>query len=229
MSSEIHAGHRERLRQRFSENGFDGFQQHEILEFVLGYAIPQKDLNPLAHELIDRFGSLSGVFDASADDLKKVNGIGDYSATLLSMMPGLFRVYSDSKNLKSALYTPEQIGEFLKPKFLGFKHEMIYGIFMDNKCSVLKHCRLSEGSAISVPLCTRKICEIAFQTGATAVVIAHNHPNGIPLPSKEDIINTSNLSSCLKCFDISLVDHLIFGDDDFVSLASSEDFKKYFD
>ena len=208
MSSEIHAGHRERLRQRFSENGFDGFQQHEILEFVLGYAIPQKDLNPLAHELIDRFGSLSGVLDASADDLKKVNGIGDYSA---------------------ALYTPEQIGEFLKPKFLGFKHEMIYGIFMDNKCSVLKHCRLSEGSANSVPLCTRKICEIAFQTGATAVVIAHNHPNGIPLPSKEDIINTSNLSSCLKCFDISLVDHLIYGDDDFVSLASSEDFKKYFD
>ena len=126
MSSEIHAGHRERLRQRFSENGFDGFQQHEILEFVLGYAIPQKDLNPLAHELIDRFGSLSGVLDASADDLKKVNGIGDYSATLLSMMPGLFRVYSDSKNLKSALYTPEQIGEFLTPKFLGFKHEMIY-------------------------------------------------------------------------------------------------------
>lgn len=228
MPSGIHAGHRERLRKRFSENGFDGFQEHEILEYILGYAIPQKDLNPIAHALIDRFGNLSGVLDASVDDLKKVDGIGDYSALFLNMMPKLFRVYSDSKKRMDTLYTPEQIGEFLMPKFLGYKHEMIYGIFMDNKCSVLKHCRLSEGSANSVPLCTRKICEIAFQTGATAVVIAHNHPNGIPLPSKEDIINTSNLVSCLKCFDISLVDHLIFGDDDYVSLSSSDEFRKLF-
>lgn len=117
MSSEIHAGHRERLRKRFEENGFAGFQQHEILEFILGYAIPQKDLNPVAHALINHFGSLSAVLDASVDDLKKVDGIGSYSAVFINMFPKLFRVYSELRVRKKALYSADDAGEFLKPKF----------------------------------------------------------------------------------------------------------------
>lgn len=229
MSSEIHAGHRERLRKRFEENGFVGFQQHEILEFMLSYAIPQRDLNPIAHALIDHFGSLSAVLDASADDLKKVDGIGSYSAVFINMFPKLFRVYSDLRGQKKALLSAEETGEFLKPKFFGLKYEIIYGIFLDSKCAVLKHCVLSEGNINSVPMCTRKICEIAFQISATSLVIAHNHPNGIALPSKDDIINTANLSKSIRDFDISLLDHFIFADDDYISLASSKDFDGIFE
>lgn len=228
MSSEIHAGHRERLRKRFEENGFAGFQQHEILEFILGYAIPQKDLNPVAHALINHFGSLSAVLDASVDDLKKVDGIGSYSAVFINMFPKLFRVYSELRGRKKALYSADDAGEFLKPKFYGLKYEIIYGIFLDSKCMILKHCILSEGNINSVPMCTRKICEIAFQTGANTLVIAHNHPSGIALPSKDDIYNTANLSKSIKDFDIMLMDHLIFADDDYISLASSRDFDDIF-
>lgn len=229
MSSEIHAGHRERLRKRFEENGFVGFQQHEILEFMLSYAIPQRDLNPIAHALINHFGSLSAVLDASVDDLKKVDGIGSYSAVFINMFPKLFRVYGDLRGQKKALLSAEEAGEFLKPKFFGLKYEIIYGIFLDSKCSILKHCVLSEGNINSVPMCTRKICEIAFQIGATSLVIAHNHPNGIALPSKDDIINTANLSKSIRDFDISLLDHFIFADDDYISLASSKDFDGIFE
>ena len=93
---------------------------------------------------------------------------------------------------------------------------------------ILKHCILSEGNINSVPMCIRKICEIAFQTGATTLVIAHNHPSGIALPSKDDIYNTANLSKSIKDFDIMLMDHLIFADDDYISLASSRDFDEIF-
>lgn len=230
MPSDIHAGHRNRLRERFNKNGFNGFEEHEILEFILGYSIPQGNLNPLAHRLIDIFGSLSGVLEASYEDLCAVNGIGPYSATYLNIYPLIAREYLNSKyNNKTILNTSEQIGEFLKHRFVGYKNEVVYAIFMDNKCAVLKHGVVMEGSINSVGISIRKIAEWAFKTSATAVVIAHNHPNGIALPSSNDIATTIHIVENLKKFDISVIDHFIVGDNDYVSMASSEEYKGIFE
>ena len=218
----VHEGHRQRLRDRFLQEGLDGFAPHNVLELLLFYAVPQRDTNELAHRLLARFGSLSGVLDADFDELCQVEGVGANVATLLKLVPGLARRYLDDYDENGVvLATIEEVGTFLRPKFIGRNNEMIFLLCMDSRGGVVYGDFIAEGSINAAPMYTRNILEAAMRSHAVSVILAHNHPRGLALPSNADMLATRAVFDALTAAKIRLADHLIFAGSDYVSMRDS--------
>ena len=222
----IHKGHRERLKQRFLEEGLDNFTDVQVLELLLFYCIPRQDTNPIAHALLEHFGSLSQVMEAAPSELKKVAGMGEASATFLSLLNAFNRYYQVNRASSLViLNTLEDCGRYLMPFFYGRRNETVYLLCLDAKCKVLCCKEVGEGSVNSAAVPIRRVVEMALGVNATSVVLAHNHPSGIALPSDEDQLTTRQLAIALAAVDITLVDHMIMADDEFVSLRQSGRYK----
>lgn len=218
----IHKDHRQRVRERYLKEGLDGFSEVQVLELLLFYVIPRQDTNPIAHRLIDRFGSLYQVLEAPVEELEKVEGIGPNAALLLSLITAVARVYAVNRTEKQKiLRTIEDCGEYLKSFFIGRRSEMVYLLCLDAKCKVLGCREIGEGSVNSANVPIRRIVETALGLNATSVVLAHNHPSGIALPSGEDVLTTHRVAAALSTVDIVLVDHIVVADDDYVSMVQS--------
>ena len=218
----VHDGHRARLRRQLLESGLYSFSDVQVLELLLGFVIARKDVNPLAHALLERFGSLSGVLDAPAGDLMKVPGIGENTAVMLSVMPQLMRRYTIGKNKTGTiLNTTTKAGSYLLPFFFGAKDEQVYLLCLDAKCKVLDCRKLFTGSVNTVGVSVRRIVEEALRRNATSVILAHNHTSGIALPSREDEETTNMVQAALEAVGIRLADHMVMVEDDFVSMADS--------
>ncbi|MBR2636913.1 MAG: DNA repair protein RadC [Oscillospiraceae bacterium] len=217
-----HQGHRRRQKERFRQTGFVGFEPHNILETLLFYSIPQRDTNNIAHELMTRFGSLSAVFDASYEDLLQVKGISENSATLIKMIPQLANAYLNDRNATGTVMdSVEKVGAFLLNKYVGVTNERIYLLCLDSKLKLINCTVMGEGSINKVNFSPRRIIEKAIQSSASAIVLAHNHPNGTALPSDADILMTRQLYEMARIMEIDLQDHIIVAGDDFVSLAQT--------
>lgn len=218
----IHDGHRQRMKDRFRREGLDHFEEHQVLELLLFYCIPRKDTNPIAHALIERFGSLSQVLEAPAEELAKVPGMGDSAATFLNLTTAVGRYYLVNRSMQNVILpTIEKCGEYLVPFFYGRRNETVYLLCLDAKCKVLCCREVGEGSVNSANISVRKIVEVALGANATTVVLAHNHPSGLALPSGEDVQTTRRIAAALAAVEIGLADHIVVADDDFVSLAQS--------
>ena len=218
----IHEGHRQRLKDRFRQEGLDGFNEVNALEMLLFYCVPRSDTNPLAHRLIERFGSFSGVLDASIEELEAVEGVGHNISTFLAFIPQLERYYNDNKNKNLKILTSvSQCGEYLRPKFINRKNEMVYMVCLDAKCKVLSCKQLGEGSVNSAGVPIRRIVDVALKMNASSVILAHNHPGGGAFPSSDDIQTTIRVSQALAGVDVVLTDHLIFADGDYTSIVDS--------
>lgn len=216
----VHDDHRSRVKRRFTEHGIEPFDDHQLLELLLFYAIPRRDTNPIAHALISRFGSLAAVFDAPIKELCSVEGIGENTAVLIKLIPSAGRRYMMSRtSIDRILDTTEKAGEFLLPQFYGYNEEVVFLLCMDAKCKVLS-CRLvARGNVNSASVSARKIVEIALAANASGVILAHNHTSGIALPSKEDEVTTRRIKAALDAVDTLLIDHIIVADDDFISMS----------
>lgn len=229
MNKNPHGGHRLRLRDRFRKEGcdLDHFEPHNTLELLLFYCAPQKDTNELAHLLIDEFGSISGVFDASYEELIKVNGVGEYTATFLKMIPALFRVYEqDRVKDEVVLDSAEKAGRYFVPKFIGRTEELVFAACLDSECKV-KCCEVvNHGTVSAATVNVRKIAEYAMKYNATNIIIAHNHPYGLAVASPEDIMTTDAIYYALQLIGIDLTDHIIVAKDKAVSLAEIGVIKK---
>jgi DNA repair protein RadC len=222
----VHDGHRERMKNRFEQHGLENFDDHNVLELLLFYALPRGDVNPLAHALLERFGSLASVFDAPIEELCKVPGIGHSTALLIKLIPQISRRYLISRtSFDDILDSSKKAGQYLLPRFYAERDEIVYMVCLDAKCKVINCKLLFQGSVNSANVSIRKIVENALTYNATSVIIAHNHTSGIALPSQEDQITTRRIETCLKAVDITLTDHIIVADDDFVSLADCGFFK----
>ena len=223
-----HDGHRKRLKARFIKSGLDDFEPHNVLELVLFYGVPRKDTNPIAHRLINRFGSLSAVLDAKPEELMKVDGITENTAVLISMLPAIARKYLEDKvEVVNSVEGFSDVGAYLMPKFVGRTVETVMLASLDNKNRIISCTIVAEGENDKANVSKRKVMEEAMRVGATRVILAHNHPRGFAMPSNEDIFLTEEIYSLLKSVGIALVDHLIFAEADFVSLAASGiDFRK---
>ena len=219
----IHDGHREKMRQRFLKSGLDAFADHEALELLLYYAIPRRDTNPIAHALMDRYGSLSAVLAAPVEDLQKVEGIGESAAILLKLVPRLCAKarLADADRQELILNTASRAGAYLLERFYGEQNEVIYQLCLDRKGKLLACKKLGEGSIASAALDVRKLVENAILHSASSVVLAHNHPSGIASPSHEDYAATDRARNALETIGVALADHIIVADGDFVSLAES--------
>ena len=223
-----HKGHRARAKEEFIVRGLSGMADHRALELLLFYAIPQGDVNLLAHRLIETFGSLSGVFNATIDQLLTVKGVGEHTACLIKLITALgARYQADRSQLGDILMTTEQLGEYLSPEFFGQRNEVAVILCMDAKRKVLQCRQLSEGSADSTSLNLRKMMEVALACNASQVVLAHNHISNIAMHSKEDILVTKMAYDAFAQMDIHLVDHLIFASDDYISMRDSGVFMQF--
>ncbi len=222
----VHDGHRERLKERFRSEGLDGFTEVQVLELLLFYSVPRKDTNEIAHALLEKFGTLAQVLDANPADLEKVPGMGSSSALFLKLLSATGRRYQISRTESATiLRTLEQCGAYLQPRFFGRKHEAVFLLCLDAKCKVLACKQVGEGSVNSAGVPIRRIVETALSANATMVVLAHNHPSGLALPSADDIQTTKRLAVALDTVEITLIDHLVFSDDDYVSMAQSGYYK----
>lgn len=219
----IHAGHRSRVKTEFLARGLEGWPDHRVLELLLFYAIPQGDVNSLAHALIERFHSLAGVLDASTDELQKVSGVGEHTAVLLRLIPALGARYQEQRSAPGQLiYTPEEAAGILAPCFFGARNEMVYILCLDGKRKLLGVRKVSEGSIHASDINIRRLAEEAMSLRAAGLYLAHNHVSNLAFPSPADWQTTDVIRAALAGVGLELIDHLIFVDGDAVSLNQSE-------
>ncbi|MEF9971867.1 MAG: DNA repair protein RadC [Oscillospiraceae bacterium] len=218
----VHDGHRDRMKKRFMEQGLDGFDDHNVLELLLFYSMPRCDTNPLAHELLEEFGSLEGVFEAPADELSKITGIGEGSVTLLRLIPEVGRRYIIDKNKSDdILDSTAKAGAYLVPRYMFERDEVVYVICLDAKYKILCCKELFRGVVNTAEVSIRKIAELALGKNASSVILSHNHTSGIALPSLEDEMTTKRIKTVLEAMGITLADHIIVAGEDFISMADS--------
>ncbi len=223
----IHDGHRARLKERFLEQGLDGFTDVQVLELLLYFSIPRRDTNELAHKLIGRFGSLSQVLNTGYQELMDVDGVGENTALFLTLLPSAYCFYSmdKEKQTDAPLLTTTDCGNYLMNHFNGRCNETVFLLCLDGKCKPLCCLKIGEGGINSAGVPVRRVVEAALGAKATSVVLAHNHPSGIALPSSEDIHTTHRIATALAAVDVKLADHIVVADSDFVSLAQSGYFR----
>lgn len=219
-----HAGHRERLKTRFLKEGLASMEPHVRFELLLGYATPRRDVNEEAHRLLDTFGNLQNVFDAPVEELAKVPGISHHTATLIKLIPAFCQLYYEAK-VEDAPGEGDNLTHHLAQRLIAKTiaevNEVAYAICLDNRLRILCFEKLGEGTASSVSILTRKIVELAIRTNATGVILAHNHPTGLPLPSPKDKNTTWQIYNALGSVSIKLLDHIILARDDYLSMASA--------
>ena len=217
----IHDGHREKMRRRFQETGLEGFADHEALELLLYYAIPRRDTNELAHRLLTRYGSLSALLQAPIEDLRRVEGVGESAAVLLKLVPAFVYKAQRSAGQETVLNSTEKAGRYLLSCFAGERNEVIYQLCLDRKGKLLARKRLSEGGSAAAELNIRRLVENALLSSASAVILSHNHPSGIAVPSSEDVQTTCRVAMALNAVEIQLADHIVVADGDYVSMVQS--------
>ena len=211
----IHEGHRERMRRQLKTSGMDSLSDVQVLEVLLYYAAPRGDTNPAAHALLNRFGTLDAVFSAPESELKKISGVGDAAAQLIRLVPQVARRCLMSRSAQiEILDTTSKCGQY----FHGEREEVVYLLCLDAKCKALDCVLIHRGGVNVASIAARKVVKAALDANATSVVLSHNHPSGLALPSPEDRQTTLVLKAALEAVGIVLADHIIVADDDFVSL-----------
>lgn len=230
MSENIHAGHRNRLKEEIisAESG-DTLSPAKLLEMLLFYGIPRQDTAGVAKKLLTAFGDLSGVFDADIEDLIEIGGMTRNAASLIKMMRPLCRSYVLSKfKFKETLKSLEDVGNFILAKYFGIENECFSLLCLDRLGKVISFEIVMQGSVDSVGVSVRTVMQRVLKSGATTVVVAHNHPGGVAIPSTQDIAVTEKLSKALSVISVNLIDHVIVANDDFVSMAMSEKYRSVF-
>ena len=215
-----HLNHRQRMYQRYQKSGLDSFAPHEALELMLYYTIPRKDVNPLAHDLIDSFDSFSNVLDAHPDDLIKVSGVSARCAVYLNMFPKIMRLYNTEKAQSTTpLDSAKKVVEFLSDLFYGWNKEVFYLLCLDSKCRLTQYVQISVGETGGLHVHPKKVVESAIRYNSAQVIFAHNHPSGMVTPSEEDILFTRRLAVVMSTIDIPVIDHVIVNETSSYSFA----------
>lgn len=207
----IHDGHRQRLRDSFRKEGLAGFDAIRSLELLLQYAIPRRDVNPLAHALLNHFGSLQEVFEASEQELLQVEGIGPSAAVLLRLVPQIVKKSAvDHAAQLHYLAGAADARDYLMPYFLYEREELALLLCLDSQKRVIRCEELARGVVNAVSIDLRRVLEIALKQRASSLILAHNHPDGPAINSREDDAVTGQLYRSLQTVGIELRDHLIF-------------------
>lgn len=215
-------GHRKRLRERFRKNGTEGMHDYEVLELLLTYAIPRKDVKPIAKDLLKRFGSLSGVLDAGQKELEEVANIGPISSTLIRLVKETCGIYlAEKMRNKDVLSSPQAVLDFARVKLAGLPHEAFMVIFLNAKNKVLDYKVLQEGTVDRAVIYPRRMVEEALAHHAAGIILVHNHPSGDFEPSPEDKQLTRSLTEAARTIDLRVLDHIIVGKEGYCSFLES--------
>jgi DNA repair protein RadC len=218
----MHEQHRKRMKERFLREGIENFEPHNVLELLLFYSIPQKDTNETAHRLIEKFGSLSAVFEAPFSELIKVDGVKEHSATLIKLIPELAKRYVSESSGFCGTFVPtaDDAGKYFKAKYIGATKEIVYLLLLDNKYKVLDCVKIHEGSVNSSAITMRKLIEAAIEKKAAFAVLAHNHPGGLALPSSDDIFTTRETARAFELIGVNFIAHILVAGDKYVDILN---------
>lgn len=222
MNYVSHTGHRQRLRQRFIENGLENFQDHEVLELLLFYCLPRKNTNELAHKIMSEFKSLDYLFESNPQDISRRCGVSENTAVFLSLFAPVARRYSIEKCREKPLLNSSSIaGQYAVSLFIGKQYENFYVICLDAQNRVNYADCVHHGTINEATVYPRLIIESALKYQANSVMLAHNHPGGTLKPSNADIEVTQKIGAALKHISIQVVDHLIVGGNKYFSFAEN--------
>ena len=199
------------MRKRFLTEGLDAFEDHQILELLLFHVITQADTNPISHQLLRRFGSLSAVLEADPRDLATVEGVGRQAAVFLSLIPQVTRRYFQDRVSRDQprLTTSEAVADYLVPLMAGRPEEVFYVLCLDTQCRVIYPALIGEGTVKEAQVHPRHVVEEAIRHRASSIILAHNHPSGTARPSNQDHQLTLHLVQALGALDIPVLDHII--------------------
>lgn len=222
------AGHRKRLKERFSKAALEGFHDYEVIELLLTYAIPRMDVKPVAKELVRRFGGLRGVFDAPVEELCTVKGIGENAAVLIALLKELTDAYLSTEPAarKDPVSSPDDVVEFLRSSYEPPRAaEEFVALYMNSKNEILGVETLHRGSLTEMPVSPRKVIEKALKHNARSVIFAHNVA-GDAIPTESERKLAAELQGAASSIDIIVHDHLIIGEEDHFSARESGWLKK---
>ena len=209
-SSQLHKGHRRRLKKRYIDESGEEFCDHELIELLLFYCIPRKDTNTIAHELYERFGSVSGVANAGIDQLKLVDGIGDNAAVLLDLVMSFAkRIAAEQKVEKKRLDTLKKLVKYAESFMFGATNEQVYLVMMDSTLRVIDTKLIAVGHIDEVKPIIRRVLEFVVLKRASAIALTHNHPNGGIEASSVDVEFTALLQRELEVIGVRFIEHVI--------------------
>ena len=212
MTTNPHEGHRRRLRERYRKSGLNGFHDYEFIELLLTYAIPQRDVKPIAKELILRFGGIRGIFDASLEELTSIKGIGERTALLIKLLKEGSTLYlKDRVKGNEILSSPQHVLDFCHHTLSGEKNEKFMVIYLTTKNELIDTEILEVGTINQTAVYPRKVVEGALKQNASALIFVHNHPSGDPAPSQTDRKLTEALVKAALTIDVTVHDHIIIG------------------
>lgn len=216
-----HRNHRKRVRDAFKKNGFENTGDRNLLEMLLFYSIPRRDTNPIADELLKKYGTLDAVLNAPYEELEKFEGMGESSALLLSMLPEINKRCSEKKTNPAQI---DNVKELVFEKLKDEEKELMLMLSFDALDRLVDMTVIAQGNETGVTADKRTILEKAFSSDADTVILAHNHPLGEAAPSKEDVEMTKETALLLAQTGIRLRDHIIVSKNDVLSLAETEKF-----
>lgn len=216
---EHYHGHRERLRSRFREHGDTALADYEILELLLFRLIPRRDTKPIAKALIERFGSLSGVFGAPAALLQEVKGVGEAVASDLKLISAIsHRTLKSELRGKQVLSSWSSVIQYCHAAMAHETREQFRILFLDKRNALIADEVQGRGTVDHTPVYPREVVKRALELSATALILVHNHPSGDPTPSRADIDMTKMIIEAAKPLGIAIHDHIIIGKDGQASL-----------
>jgi len=208
-----HIEHRQRLKQKYSTAGLAALHDYEVLELLLSFSIPRKDVKPLARRLLREFTSLKGVMDAEAAELKKINGVGEHTAILLKLVKELGALYLKEKaGEKIQISCTSELLNFCRMEFGGLKDERFCVIYLNAQNRVIGMDTIQEGIVNQAVVYPRKVLEYSLKNKASSIILAHNHPSGHVKPSEADIRLTKLIQDTARILDIIVHDHIIIGE-----------------
>jgi DNA repair protein RadC len=222
MEYDLRRGHRERLRKKFLQGGMNALHDYEALELLLTYAIPRRDVKPLAKQLLLKFKDFSGVFDASVEQLQQVDGIGENAAALFVLLKSLCVKYLEAETRHvDVMNSPEAVTDFVRMKLGGLKKETFMVIYLNTKNHVIEH-DIQPGTVDRAAVYPREVIHRALELHAISLILSHNHPSGICDPSPQDIKLTNELKKALDPVGIRMLDHVIVSKNTYLSFAKSK-------
>lgn len=211
-------GHRQRIKDKYKKSGIDGWLDYEVLELVLSYAIVRKDTKPIAKELMTRFKTINGVLDADIRELKSVSGVSEHTSLFLKLLKDIAVLYlKNDLHSKDLISSPELVFDYLKASLKGCVDEEFKALFLNGRNQLIAVEVLQTGTVNRSAIYPRKIVERALYHHAVGTIVVHNHPAGTLTPSKEDCAVTKSIKDALTTVEISLLDHIIIGGNDYFS------------
>ena len=210
----LHEGHRERLRSKAEEYGVACLEEHEVLELLLGYGIARRNTNEIAHELINKAGSLKAVFEMDIADLTRVKGVGLVSAFLIKLVAHLSHLPKTPIKRRADMSRFSLVKELVSTLFAASEKEELYALYLDRKMSLIEAKRIAQGGEWQVGVSPKDILATGLMNGSSVFILAHNHPHGEAKPSRDDLDFTVRMESASNAVGLVLLEHMIYAEGD---------------